>query len=95
MNRTAFAGWTFDLITEQCRTKLWNAKPADFGALYLKGVTPECFDEANLRDWLRNPPGMKPMFVDPNNLSSTGGKYRGMPNLNLKPAQIEDRKSVV
>ncbi|MFM2077059.1 MAG: hypothetical protein RJA49_949 [Actinomycetota bacterium] len=89
MNRTAFAGWTFDLITEQCRTKLWNAKPADFGALYLKGVTPECFDEANLRDWLRNPPGMKPMFVDPNNLSSTGGKYRGMPNLNLKPAQID------
>jgi len=89
MNRTAFAGWTFDLLTDECRVKLWNAKPADFGAMYLKGVTPECFDQVALRDWLRNPPGLKPMFVDPNNLSSTGGKYRGMPNLNLKPDQID------
>lgn len=87
--RTAFAGWTFDLLTEECRTTLWTAKPADFGALYLKGVTPECFNETALRDWLRNPPAMKPMYVDPNNLGSTGGKYRGMPNLNLKPDQID------
>jgi cytochrome c oxidase subunit 2 len=89
MTRTAIAGWTFDLISDQCRTALWNAKPADFGAMYLKGVTPDCFDEATLRDWLRNPPGMKPMFVNPNNLASTGGKYRGMPNLNLTEDQID------
>ncbi|MFZ4720052.1 MAG: cytochrome c oxidase subunit II [Ilumatobacteraceae bacterium] len=89
MTRTAFAGWTFDLITEECRDKLWNAKPSEFGALYLKGVTPECFDEVLLRDWLRNPPALKPMYVDSNNLESTGGKYRGMPNLNLKEDQID------
>lgn len=89
MTRTAIAGWTFDLITEECRDKLWHAKPEEFGAMYLKGVTPECFDEVALRDWLRNPPGMKPMYVNPNNLESTGGKYRGMPNLNLKEDQID------
>lgn len=89
MTRTAFAGWTFDLINEECRDKLWHAKPSEFGAMYLKGVTADCFDEVALRDWLRNPPGMKPMYVDPNNLASTGGKYRGMPNLNLKEDQID------
>ncbi len=89
MTRTAIAGWTFDLITAECRDALWHAKPEEFGAMYLKGVTPDCFDEAALRDWLRNPPGMKPMFVDPTKLDSTGGKYRGMPNLNLTPAQID------
>ena len=48
-----------------------------------------CFNETALREWLRNAPGMKPMFVDPNNLSSTGGLYRGMPNLGLTEAQID------
>ncbi len=89
MTRTAIAGWTFDLISDECRDKLWRAKPDEFGAMYLKGVTPECFDEVTLRDWLRNPPAMKPMYVNSNNLASTGGKYRGMPNLNLKPDQID------
>ncbi len=98
MTRTAFAGWTFDLISDKCRNELWNAKPADFGALYLQGVwmdtpagatTPVCFNEANLRSWLRNAPAMKPMFSDPTQLASTGGRYRGMPNLNLSEAQID------
>ena len=90
MTRTAFAGWTFDLLSEECRDRLWNAAPEEFGAMYLAGVTPECFDEAGLRAWLRNPPAMKPMFVDPNNLESTGGLYRGMPNLGLTEAQIDE-----
>jgi cytochrome c oxidase subunit 2 len=90
MTRTAFAGWTFDLLSEECRDRLWNAAPEEFGAMYLAGVTPECFDEAGLRAWLRNPPAMKPMFVDPNNLDSTGGLYRGMPNLGLTEAQIDE-----
>ena len=33
---------------------------------------------------------MKPMFSDPTKLASTGGKYRGMPNLNLSEDQIND-----
>ena len=89
MTRTAFAGWTFDLITEECRTDLWNADPDEFTAMYLKGVTPECFDEANLRNWLRNAPAMKPMYADPDKLEAAGGKYRGMPNLNLNEDQID------
>jgi cytochrome c oxidase subunit 2 len=90
MTRTAFAGWTFDLITEECRDKLWNADPDEFTALYLQGVTPDCFDEANLREWLRNAPAMKPMYADPNKLDASGGKTRGMPNLNLNEAQIDE-----
>ena len=98
MTRTGFAGYTFDLITEECRDRLWNASPDEFGALYLKGVwmdspddatVPVCFDEAALREWLRNAPGMKPMFVDPANLASTGGLYRGMPALGLAEDQID------
>ena len=90
MTRTAIAGWTFDLISAECRDKLWNAAPEDFGALYLQGVTPECFDEATLRTWLRNAPAMKPMYADPAKLAATGGKTRGMPNLNLTEAQIDE-----
>ena len=89
LTRTAIAGWTFDILTEECRTKLWTTKGEGFGELYLQGVTPECFDEVALREWLRNPPGMKPMFADATNLESTGGKYRGMPNLNLTEDQID------
>ena len=90
MTRTAFAGWTFDLITEQCRDELWGADPDEFSALYLQGVTPECFDEAALREWLRNAPAMKPMYADPTKLDASGGKTRGMPNLNLNEAQIDE-----
>ena len=90
MTRTAFAGWTFDLITDECRDKLWNAPSDEFGALYLQGVTPECFNEANLRTWLRDAPAMKPMYADPANLAATGGKTRGMPNLNLTEDQIDE-----
>ena len=50
---------------------------------------PVCFDEATLRDWLRNPAAMKPNYTDPNNLDSTGGLYRGMPNLHLSEDEID------
>ena len=99
MTRTAFAGWTFDLISDKCREKLWNAPPDEFGALYLQGVwmdtpagatKPVCFNEANLRTWLQNAPAMKPMYSDPTKLGPTGGKTRGMPNLNLTQAQIDE-----
>jgi cytochrome c oxidase subunit 2 len=42
-----------------------------------------------LRGWLRNAPAMKPMYANPALLTSTGGKYRGMPNLGLTEADIE------
>jgi cytochrome c oxidase subunit 2 len=33
---------------------------------------------------------MKPMYADPTLLGPTGGKTRGMPNLNLTEAQIDE-----
>jgi cytochrome c oxidase subunit 2 len=88
MSRNTFAGATWDLLNASCRDTVWNAKPADFGALYLKGVTADCLNEVDLREWLRNAPAKKPMYADPTKLAATGGKYRGMPNLNLTDDQI-------
>lgn len=99
MTRTAFAGWTFDLISDECRDRLWSESPETFGAAYLQGVwmysdadatAPACFNETNLREWLLNAPAMKPMYTDPTKLSETGGKTRGMPNLGLNQAQIDE-----
>jgi cytochrome c oxidase subunit II len=89
MTRTDFAGASFDLLTQECRDKLWDAAPADFTNLYLQGVTPDCFDAVNLREWLRNAPGKKPMYTNTNDLGPTDGKTRGMPNLNLSEDQID------
>ena len=99
MTRTAFAGWTFDLISDECRDRLWSEPSATFGAAYLQGVwmysdadatAPACFNEANLREWLLNAPAMKPMYTDPTKLDETGGKTRGMPALGLNQAQIDE-----
>jgi len=90
MSRTTFAGSTFDLLTEECRAELRNASPEAFGALYLRGVTPDCFNEADLRSWIRNAPEMKPMFSSEADKDLSGGLYRGMPNLNLTDDQIDE-----
>lgn len=89
MSRTTFAGATWDLLTEACRKTLYDASPEEFGALYLKGVTPECFNEAELREWIRNAPAKKPMYSSEEQKTESGGKYRGMPDLNLTDDQID------
>ena len=89
MTRTTFAGATWDLLTDECRKTLHDAPPDKFGALYLKGVTPECFNEAELREWIRNAPAKKPMYSSEAQKTENGGKYRGMPNLNLTDDQID------
>lgn len=90
MSRNTFAGATWDLLTDECRDRVWNASPEEFGARYLEGVTADCLNEFELREWLRNAPAKKPMYADPNNLASTGGKYRGMPALGLTDNQIDE-----
>ena len=90
MTRTTFAGATWDLLTDECRATLRDAKPEEFGALYLQGVRPECFNEAELREWIRNPPAKKPMYSSEKEKADNGGKYRGMPNLNLTDDQIDE-----
>ncbi|MEP7112335.1 MAG: cytochrome c oxidase subunit II [Ilumatobacteraceae bacterium] len=89
MSRTTFAGATWDLLTDACRKTLHDASPEKFGALYLKGVTPDCFNEAELREWIRNAPAKKPMYSSEEQKTENGGKYRGMPNLNLTDDQID------
>ena len=76
-------------LTEQCREAVWEASPEEFGAAYLAGVTPECLNQIDLREWLRDAPGKKPMYADPDKLEDTDGKFRGMPNLGLSEDQID------
>jgi cytochrome c oxidase subunit II len=90
MTRNTFAGASWDLLTPACRDDVWNASPEDFGAAYLKGVTPECLNEIDLKEWLRDAPAKKPMYADAEALVETDGKVRGMPNLGLSEDQINE-----
>lgn len=89
MTRNTFAGASFDLLTQECRDRVWNASPEAFTALYLEGVTPECLDAVQLREWLRDAPAKKPMYTETEQLGPTNEKTRGMPNLNLSEDQID------
>jgi len=89
MSRNTFAGAMFDLVTEECRADVWEAKPEEFGAKYLKGVSEDCLNQRDLRAWLRNAPAMKPMYADPTKLEKSNGLYRGMPNLGLTEDDID------
>jgi cytochrome c oxidase subunit 2 len=89
MTRNTFAGATWDLLSQQCRDDVWGASPEEFGERYLAGVTAECLNQVDLRDWLRNAPAKKPMYADDTKLEPTDGKYRGMPYLALSEDQID------
>ena len=89
MSRNTFAGAMFDLVNEECRADVWNAKSEEFGAKYLAGVSEDCLNEKDLRAWLRNAPAMKPMYANPSNLEKSNGLYRGMPNLGLTEDDID------
>ena len=86
MSRTTFAGSTYSLLTEACRTKLMEASPDEFGAMFLGGVESGCLNVVELKEWLRNAPDKKPMFPE----ISKDGKRRGMPALGLTENQIND-----
>jgi cytochrome c oxidase subunit II len=77
MSRTSFAGAMFPLQKPGC-TATPNGLPT--------GTANECLDRATLESWLRNAPGQKPMYA----VLNGDKKYRGMPNLNLTEAQIDD-----
>jgi cytochrome c oxidase subunit II len=89
MTRNTFAGASFDLLTEDCRDDVWEASPEEFGARYLEGVSEECLNAVDLREWLRNAPEKKPMYTNPEKLAETDGKTRGMPYLALSEDQID------
>ena len=77
MSRSRFAGATFALAKEGCETK---------NAVSVTGTAGECLDRAALEAWLRNAPEMKPMY----SVLNEDKKYRGMPNLGLSEAAIDD-----
>jgi cytochrome c oxidase subunit 2 len=90
LSRNTFAGATWDLLTAECRDRVWNATPEEFGALYLQGVTPECLNEVDLREWIRNAPAKKPMYTGDDAKADSDGKVRGMPALGLNETQIDE-----
>ena len=92
MTRNTFAGATWDLLTEDCRERIWDPEidPDEFGALYLEGVSAECLNEIDLKEWLRDAPGKKPMFADATQLAETDGLVRGMPYLALSEDQLNE-----
>ncbi len=89
MSRNTFAGASWDLLDPSCRDRVWKAKPEEFGKLYLQEVSPDCLNEVDLREWIRNAPEKKPMYANPEKLGPTDGKSRGMPYLALSEDQID------
>ena len=89
MSRNTFAGASFSLLDEACHDRVWDAKPEEFGKLYLEGVTRDCLNDVDLREWIRNAPEKKPMYTEPTELGPTDGKTRGMPYLALSEDQID------
>jgi cytochrome c oxidase subunit 2 len=89
MTRNTFAGASFSLLDDACHDRVWNAPPETFGKLYLEGVTAQCLNEVDLREWIRNAPEKKPMYTNPEKLGPTDGKTRGMPYLALSEDQID------
>jgi cytochrome c oxidase subunit 2 len=90
MSRNTFAGATWNLLTPECRDRVWNASPEEFGALYLQGVTPECLNQVDLREWIRNAPAKKPMYTGDEAKADSDGKVRGMPALGMSETQIDE-----
>jgi cytochrome c oxidase subunit 2 len=88
MTRNTFAGASWDLLRPGCRDDVWNSNSEEFGAKYLAGISEDCLNQKDLREWLRNAPEKKPMYADPTQLAATDGKYRGMPALGLTEDQI-------
>jgi cytochrome c oxidase subunit 2 len=87
MTRGTFAGsifnlWSPDLPTAEHPTgNAENASlPGNPGDSLFGGDSAYYFNRTALEEWLRNPPGVKPMAA---------GQERGMPNLGLSEEQID------
>jgi cytochrome c oxidase subunit 2 len=89
MTRNTFAGASWDLLIPECRADVWDASPETVGQKYLEGVSFECLNSVDLREWLRDAPAKKPMYANPGELEETGGLPRGMPDLGLNEDQID------
>ena len=79
MSRSTFAGSLFRLYAQ--------ADDDDLSTFYDHLAEEGTFNRVQLEAWLRDPPGEKPMYADPATLN--GALPRGMPNLGLTEAQID------
>jgi cytochrome c oxidase subunit 2 len=79
MSRSTFAGSLFRLYAQ--------ADDDDLSTFYDHLAEEGTFNRVQLEAWLRDPPGEKPMYADPVTLN--GALPRGMPNLGLTEAQID------
>ena len=78
MSRATFASGTFDLRVNSKRCIAKGLKYAQ---------DPSCINSAKLRAWLHDPPALLPMAAGEKELAAN--KVRGMPNLNLSPAMLD------
>ena len=84
MTRTTFAGATFDLLTDDVPRQAARRQPRGVRRAVPAGRHARTAStRPNLRDWIRNAPAKKPMYRSEADKDENGGKYRGMPNLNL------------
>jgi cytochrome c oxidase subunit 2 len=90
MTRNTFAGASYNLLNGACYDSVWRAPSDEIGEKYLEGVSPECLNSVELREWLRDAPAKKPMYTDPDELQATNGLPRGMPYLALSEDQIDE-----
>ncbi len=88
--RNTFAGASWDLLTAECRRDVWESDADTIGEKYLAGVSADCLNSVELREWLRDAPAKKPMYADAEQLEATDGLVRGMPNLALSEDQIDE-----
>jgi cytochrome c oxidase subunit II len=91
MTRNTFAGAIVGPADRRvpCRRVGIRSRPS-FGEKYLAGVSSDCLNSVELREWLRNAPAMKPMYADAEKLEETDGLVRGMPDLALSEDQIDE-----
>ena len=54
-----------------------------------QGVTPECLNAGDLREWIRNAPANETDVLSDADKLGPDGKYRGMPDLGLTEDQID------
>lgn len=78
MSRPIFASGTYDLRVNSAKCNAMGLKFAD---------DPNCINSAELRAWLHDPEALLPMAAGEKEVKEN--KVRGMPNLNLSPAALD------
>ena len=91
MTRNTFAGATWDLLTQECRDRVWNASPEEFGdALPARASPPSASTRSTCASGSATRRRRSRCTPKPTELGPTDGKTRGMPYLALSEDQIDE-----